>query len=1252
MHCTMLSHWLFVNGFGKPASPRTSYPAPSVEETTELLVGDGILAGKSFKIRKIARYDVSHGERKRRIDDDHSVAEDLVSRSVPSRPGAAASAALPSYVSGGRPHPLHAMAGAGPGADDMQALMRLLGGASLPDPGAVWRAPVRAHRAAPPAREAGDAPEAGAPALAPEAEAVDGGGGDSAGGDTAAARDVLGGEREEARAREVSAEDEPVVGARAGGAASGSGGGVDPQMSTGLAFSGEGAVPPSAAAVRERARPPCGEVAELNARDALGSVEDTMPRELSLRVSVPGPGSVQPFDSSVSKRVGSCGHDVPALDSTRTSVSESSVFGTGEGIGPVLTASDGKTLPPSEHLSLDGGIGPASIASAASYVSPGTVAAPVKRVRYSREQVVALRGRVCASFDASQLAAEGLLTRGRCAFAVVCTRQGYSREEVMRSHEDSLFSPAESECILPPEISRSPCKDSTLQSTARYLESVGPGIAAQCVQGGACLETPSSEDTLAKTDGFPPILDCSDETSALLRLPFAKDDFSAPASEVTAAPSDGQEIVRKYGNEVDVSEKSRVSRLPPSREGDQLTLKLSEVELIAPPPLSNARIRYSRDDVMALKCETCPNFDPSVLPRFLDKRGNVSSAVGRVVGLDVPLEVVQNRPDVALGAADENLTFEDMLLPSSLLSGLHSAGYYVPSPVQARGIPVGRLGVDLIAQAKSGTGKTLVFSALALETYIMASHSASQISALVLTPTRDIAAQVRDVMEQIAVRVVPRPRIGLLIGGTSVKADEIALREHGFNIVVGTPGRVEHMLERDSLNLSALKLLVVDEADRTLDGSFEGSVPAICERLPASKQVLTFSATYSAVLLTTLRSIMRSPQFINLCGSTTDSSDSSRDCPTPRESSNCDDRNEAAVLLAVRQSAIAIPVSVVGSSIVCTDFDNVACLSVLNKHEGLVAVLSSQPFGQAIVFTNDKVNGCIIKTRLCDAGFATVYMSGSELQSVRRTSMQAMRSGCARVLVSTDLVARGVDLPGCDFVVHLDLPQDSATYLHRVGRAGRFGSKGASVILYWDGGEERRHVEHLQRELRVTFEMSSAGSSRKCSESVESRLEKIGFGYEGVPSVQSSLHDNARQELLSPRTDEEGGHEEEASSSPRGEESASSEEALLRSSSEAGNEFLTSVCTESLAAENNETSFVCTRAAEDVAVYRQEAISNCGTAAASSPSRASYHEDEWSTYAESAFNDGYADGYRMAFRMAARLSKRLGQDGLLSCREE
>eukprot|EP00173_Palmaria_palmata_P001809 Plantae.Rhodophyta-Palmaria_palmata.ctg2057.p1 GENE.Plantae.Rhodophyta-Palmaria_palmata.ctg2057~~Plantae.Rhodophyta-Palmaria_palmata.ctg2057.p1 ORF type:complete len:492 (+),score=99.75 Plantae.Rhodophyta-Palmaria_palmata.ctg2057:174-1478(+) len=254
-----------------------------------------------------------------------------------------------------------------------------------------------------------------------------------------------------------------------------------------------------------------------------------------------------------------------------------------------------------------------------------------------------------------------------------------------------------------------------------------------------------------------------------------------------------------------------------------------------------------------------------------------------------------------------------------------------------------------------------------------------------------------------------------------------------------------------------------------LDSSFDDSVPSICSLLPSSKQVTTFSATYTPHLLRSLHAVMRDPQFVNLCEGEEQGYNFGGVAGQNIGFSNRSSR--ASVLLAVQQLRVAValaPGTMKDHGLFVED--NTGLLKI----DCLVAILNKQRFGQAVVFSNDKHSGRGLKSRICDAGFSAVYTSGNETQATREKSMDAMRQGSARVLVATDLVARGVDPPGCDLVVHLDVPNDCATYLHRVGRAGRYGTLGVSILVHFDGGAESRAAEYLQRDLGMDIELSLA----------------------------------------------------------------------------------------------------------------------------------------------------------------------------------
>lgn len=671
-------------------------------------------------------------------------------------------------------------------------------------------------------------------------------------------------------------------------------------------------------------------------------------------------------------------------------------------------------------------------------------------------------------------------------------------------------------------------------------------------------------------------------------------------------------------------------------------------------PFHDGRFRYSRAAVLALRrvaqseacpssllrnpvlCKTAASKPPSLVPRSsMRGLGGISSGASQL------------RRDITLAGGDKGATFADLQLPVPLLSGLERAGFVEPSPVQVRGIPVGRLGADVIAQAKSGTGKTVVFCLLALETVLELESQAGDVAVLILAPTRDIAAQIRAVLLDLAVGMSPPPAVGLFIGGTPVKKDHEALSSGRPSIAVGTPGRVHDLILRGSMDVSSLKLLTLDEADRMLDSSFDDSVPSICSLLPSSKQVTTFSATYTPQLLRSLHAVMRDPQFVNLCEGEEEGGNFGGVAGQDIGFSNRSSR--ASVLHAVHQLrvAVALPPGAVNDRGQLVE-ENTGLLKI----GSVVAILNKQPFGQAIVFSNDKPSGRGLKSRICDAGFSAVYTSGNERQATREKSMDAMRQGSARVLVATDLVARGVDLPGCDLVVHVDVPNDCATYLHRVGRAGRYGTLGVSILVHFDGGAELRAAEYLQRDLGMDIELSLAFTGKvgakaagDLSFSKSDRTQAVSPDQEDLKLeerdalVQNEAWRKAVDSSNVDRKDAERKDLEQAGVEPRGsEKSAEKIQSSKQFATDGGGSDQKSMDSAQISEEHHSAA----HAASDFSV-------SAGSSGEHAPSAVNMSAEEaiWDDFAQSAYAEGWDHGYAMAHRVALDVVQRLGAEAFM-----
>ena len=364
----------------------------------------------------------------------------------------------------------------------------------------------------------------------------------------------------------------------------------------------------------------------------------------------------------------------------------------------------------------------------------------------------------------------------------------------------------------------------------------------------------------------------------------------------------------------------------------------------------------------------------------------------------------RKRTEDVLIADGTEQSFADLLLPDNILQGLLAAGFERPSPVQLQAIPLGRFGVDVIAQAKSGTGKTVVFSVIALDSVVL-SNANTQV--LIVAPTREVANQIEGVVQTIGKRM-DGLRCGCFIGGTSTILDKKRIK--GCQIAVGTPGRLQALIENGSLKTEALRTVIIDEADKLLDEKFESQLRQLLESLPQRKQILAFSATFEDRLLQEMQRFMRNPKIVDLCVGD------------------------------VKLKGV--------TQYYCRNHSNQNLYGRhIKKSEILKDVLEGVSFNQCLVFCNDHLRGTKLVESLSAVGWPCGLMSGSQSQAERNKVMESFRELGLRVLVCSDLIARGVDIERVNLVVNIDLPRDAETYMHRVGRTGRFGTYGVAISL-------------------------------------------------------------------------------------------------------------------------------------------------------------------------------------------------------------
>ncbi|XP_062283866.1 probable ATP-dependent RNA helicase DDX20 [Scomber scombrus] len=382
------------------------------------------------------------------------------------------------------------------------------------------------------------------------------------------------------------------------------------------------------------------------------------------------------------------------------------------------------------------------------------------------------------------------------------------------------------------------------------------------------------------------------------------------------------------------------------------------------------------------------------------------------------IETRNRTDDVRLS---EGIDFNSLLLSQAVLEGLSSAGFQKPSPIQLKAIPLGRCGLDLIVQAKSGTGKTCVFCTIALDSLVL-ENTATQV--LVLAPTREIAVQIHSVVMAIGC-AMEGLECHVFIGGRPVSQDKIHLKK--CHIAVGSPGRIKQLIELGMLSTASIRLFVLDEADKLLEeGSFQEQINWIFSSLPVNKQMLALSATYPESLAQHLTRYMREPTFVRL---------------NPKDMG----------LKGLKQYYKLVQSHMLPHKV----FEE--------KVQHLLELFSKIPFNQALVFSNLHTRAQHLADTLSSKGLPAVCISGGLSQDQRLEAMSKLKQYQCRVLISTDLTSRGIDAEKVNLVINLDVPQDWETYMHRIGRAGRFGTQGLAVTYCCHGEEENKMMAIAQK---------------------------------------------------------------------------------------------------------------------------------------------------------------------------------------------
>ena len=383
-----------------------------------------------------------------------------------------------------------------------------------------------------------------------------------------------------------------------------------------------------------------------------------------------------------------------------------------------------------------------------------------------------------------------------------------------------------------------------------------------------------------------------------------------------------------------------------------------------------------------------------------------------------------------------DITFKDLALPEPLLQALDKVGYEKPSPIQAKSIPLILEGHDLLGQAQTGTGKTAAF-ALPMLANIDPSQQFTQL--LVLAPTRELAIQVAEAFQVYAsfskkIKVLP------VYGGSSYD-NQIRQLKRGVQVVVGTPGRIIDHIKRKTLKLDQLKFLVLDEADEMLRMGFIDDVELILSHAPKERQTALFSATMPPAIRKITERYLNDPQHVKIASKVSTAS-------------------------AIHQRYVQV--------------------AGHHKLEALTRIMEVEEFDGMIVFVRTKTATVELAEKLSARGHDVEPLNGDIPQNQRERTVDKLKQGKIDVLIATDVVARGLDVERVSHVINYDIPYDTESYVHRIGRTGRAGRKGDAILFI--SHREKRMLFSIEKATKQAIEKMDIPSISQLN---ESRLDRF-----------------------------------------------------------------------------------------------------------------------------------------------------------------
>ncbi|RKQ57946.1 superfamily II DNA/RNA helicase [Vogesella indigofera] len=361
------------------------------------------------------------------------------------------------------------------------------------------------------------------------------------------------------------------------------------------------------------------------------------------------------------------------------------------------------------------------------------------------------------------------------------------------------------------------------------------------------------------------------------------------------------------------------------------------------------------------------------------------------------------------------MPFSTLGLDPALLHALDEQGFHTATAIQREAIPAILHGRDLLATARTGSGKTAAYCLPLLQRWQHGRHDGKQPTLLVLLPTRELAQQVGSVLQQLA-RHLPPPKIVTVYGGVSLNPQLMALRG-GADIIVATPGRLLELLANNALRLNQVRTLVLDEADRLLEQGFADELEQVLATLPLQRQTLLFSATFAANVQQLATKLLTDAQRIHIAEQAPD----------------------------IRQRAIEVD-SRQRTALLCR-------------------LIAEQEGARMLVFVASKQGASELAQTLQREGIRAAALFGELAQGRRERVLENLKDGTLQVIVATDLAARGIDIPALPVVINYDLPRSPQDYTHRIGRTGRAGESGLAISLI--DADSRAHFRLIEKRLQL-----------------------------------------------------------------------------------------------------------------------------------------------------------------------------------------